>query len=1351
MIRGGDFYGIWDEEKGIWITEEDEAIKMIDHELDKYADEHKDEFDCPIKISHLWDADTGMIDKWHKYCQKQKRDSYHMLDEKIIFSNNIPKRTDYSSKHLSYPLEKGECPAYDKLMSTLYDEDERHKIEWAIGSIVNGDSKKLQKFLVLYGAAGTGKSTVLNIIQELFDGYYTIFDAKSLGSANARFALEPFTTNPLVAIQHDGDLSRIEDNTRLNSLVSHEKMNVDMKNKSIFTASFKAFLFMGTNKPVKITDAKSGLLRRLIDVKPSGNKVSAREYKKLTDQISFELGAIAYHCKEVYEEDPGYYDDYVPVNMMTASNDFYNFVLDSYLIFKKEDGVSLKKAYEMYKIYAEECNVPHPMSRMAFQEELKNYFREYDERRYLEDGTRARNYYSGFKSEKIDGTEDKPKKHSKSKFNSKFEFKEQKSILDKLFADCPAQYAENDKPQFKWKNVTTTLKDLDTKKMHYVKPPDPKYIFVDFDLKDENGNKSLEKNLEAAEKWPLTYAELSKSGNGIHLYYYYTGGDPSKLGRVYDTDIEIKVCTGDSSIRRMLTKCNNAEISNIGSGLPLKEEKMVDTDVIKDEQHLINKIKKALRKDVHSSTKCNIDYIYKVLNDAYESGMEYDVTPLENAITAFAASSTNQADTCLKIVNKMKFKSKEDPKSIPDISSIDFGEFKISDVIKEKPMAFFDVEVFPNLFICNYKIDGPEKTVVRLINPTPSDIEFMIENFRLVGFNCRRYDNHIIYARAYLGYTNYELYQLSKSIIDKQEGCFFGSAYNLSYTDIYDFASAGNKKSLKKLEIEMKFHHKELGLKWDEPVPESMWTLVAEYCDNDVLATEKAFYYLAEDWAAREILASLVGASVNDTTNSLTQQLIFGKDKRPQNQFNYRNLAEPVFDIDEELRNFLSDACPEMMSQTHGPAGSLLPYWPGYEFKMGKSYYRGEEVGEGGYVYAEPGMYTNVALLDISSMHPHSGIAECIFGIKYTKAYRDIVEGRVSIKHEAWDEVNKMLDGKLQPFVQMVLDGKITSKGLANALKTAINAVYGLTAAKFDNPFRDPRNKDNIVAKRGALFMIDLKHEVQNRGFTVAHIKTDSIKIPDATPEIIEFVMEFGKKYGYTFELEEVYSKMCLVNDAVYIARYTKPHVDKKTGAEVWWTATGKEFAVPYVFKTLFSKEKIEFDDLCETYAVSKGELYLDQNESLRPLTPEEAKELKAVKEAIDDGDVKLQKYFKKYGIQNVDEAVKRYEDLCALEDGSHNYVFVGRVGQFTPVIDGQNGGTLYRCQDGKYYNAAGSTGFRWLESEDVRKMKDPMSIVDMKFYKNLANEAAEHIMAYGDFEWFVSDDVSKPTWEEVA
>ena len=156
MIRGGDFYAIWIEERGLWSTDEQDALQLIDRELDRYAEENRNRFDSNVKVLHMWDSESGMIDSWHKYCQKQMRDSFHMLDEKLIFSNTPTNKKDYASKRLGYPLEAGETPAYDKLMSTLYEEEERRKIEWAIGSIISGESKKLQKFMVLYGAAGTG-------------------------------------------------------------------------------------------------------------------------------------------------------------------------------------------------------------------------------------------------------------------------------------------------------------------------------------------------------------------------------------------------------------------------------------------------------------------------------------------------------------------------------------------------------------------------------------------------------------------------------------------------------------------------------------------------------------------------------------------------------------------------------------------------------------------------------------------------------------------------------------------------------------------------------------------------------------------------------------------------------------------------------------------------------------------------------------------------------------------------------------------------------------------------------------------------------------------------------------------
>ena len=1280
MIRGNSFYSIWDEEEQKWSTDEFEAIRLIDQATLEYCRKELNDNGSP---QLLMNADNCLIDKWKKYCQKQSINNYKPLDETLIFSNMEKKRENYSSKSLPYPLERGDYSAWDRLLSVLYSEEERHKIEWGIGSIVSGDSKWIQKFMVFYGSAGTGKSTILNIVQMLFEGYYAIFDAKALAGSNNAFALEAFRGNPLVAIQHDGDLSKIEDNTKLNSLVSHEEMTVNEKFKSSYTSSFKAFLMMGTNKPVKITDAKSGLLRRLIDVTPTGNKLKPDEYRNIMNQIPFQLSGIAHRCLDVYLDDPKYYNDYVPEGMVEETNDFYNFVADCYPTFAAEKDIPLSLAWEMYKNHCEDSNTPYPFNKRRFKGELKNYFAEFRDRHTLEDGKRARSYYIGFLEDKFNGS----KKEEEVKVITKptgLVLDATESIFDKEAADYPAQYtSKNETPLLKWSDVTTTLSDINTSEIHYVKVPE-NHIVIDFDIPDENGGKCLEKNLEAAAKWPPTYAELSKSGCGVHLHYIYSG-DASKLSRVYDEHIEVKVYTGNSSLRRRLTKCNSLPINTITSGLPIKEErkKVVDSTVLKNEKMLRIMILKNLHKEYHDATKPSIDFIAKLLNDAYASGMHYDVTDLRPSVMSFAASSTHQSEACLKIVSKLEFKSED-----------------ISEPVESEhdTIVFYDVEVFPNLFLVNWKFQGDGKQVFRMINPTPVDIERLCQ-FRLVGFNNRRYDNHILYARM-MGYSNEDLFELSQRIVNGSPNALFSEAYNLSYTDVYDFASAPNKKSLKKWEIELGIKHHELGLPWDQPVPEELWIKVSEYCDDDVLATEAVFNHLKADFDTRVILSEIAGKTVNDSTNGLTTAIVFDGNRQPQNQFNYRDLSKAVkpTDLDEETTEFLKSEThllDEFFTAWDGTK-SLLPCFPGYEFKNGKSYYRGLEVGEGGYVEAIPGIHENVALIDVASMHPHSMIDECLFGPKYTKRFKDLVDGRIAIKHKDYDTARSILDGKFAPYVT---DDDAILGVLSTALKTPINSAYGLTSAGFTNPFRDSRNVDNIVAKRGALFMIDLKYAVEAQGFTVAHIKTDSIKIPNATKEIIDFVMEFGKKYGYEFEHEATYKKMCLVNNAVYIAKYEDPNICKNMYGYIpgdnrkkgnTWSATGTQFAVPYVFKTLFSHEPITLADMTETKSV-KTAIHLNFNEHL--------------------------------------------------SDDELNLSFVGKVGAFTPVKPGCGGGVLVReavDKEGniKYDAVTGTKGYRWVNSECLSD--NDISMIDKTYYQTLVDDAVDSIAKYGDAEAFM-------------
>lgn len=1184
MVQGRTFYAIWDEERGVWSRDEYDVQRLVDEDLEREAKRLKDKTGADYDIKYLRSFNSNTWKQFRKFLAHIS-DNSHPLDGKLIFADTETKKEDYATKRLPYSLQAGTTEAWDELVGPLYSVSERAKIEWAIGAVVSGDSKRIQKFVVFYGSAGTGKSTILNIIEKLFEGYTTTFDGKALGSSNSAFATEVFRNNPLVAIQHDGDLSKIDDNTRLNSIISHEMMPMNEKYKPSYSARAEAFLFMGTNQPVKITDAKSGIIRRLIDVHPTGVTIPKRHYDTLLSQIEFELGAIAHKCLHTYlEMGKNYYNGYRPLEMMLQTDVFFNFIEAYYDVFKSQEGITLKQAYSMYKEYCAESGIERPMPQYKMREELRNYFEDFKDRGEL-DGQPVRSLYVGFNADKFK----EPSKKNEKSF--KLVLDQKVSLLDTEFSDCPAQVASKTGTMYKkWADVQTTLLDIDTSLLHWVKVPE-KNIVIDFDLKDQNGKKALERNLEAASAWPATYAELSKSGTGVHLHYTYAG-DVSELKNVYSDGIEVKTFQGDASLRRRLTYCNSVPIAKISSGLPKKDkrEKMLQDKTIKSEKGLRELIARNLRKEIHPGTKPSVDFIKKVLDDAYESGMKYDVTDLRPKIIAFANNSTNQAKTCLHTVQAMKFASEQELDS------------EVVLEVTDPRMAIFDVEVYQNLLVVCWKFRG-SKDIVRMINPKAHEVAELFK-LKLVGFYNRRYDNHILYA-ASMGYSNKKLFDLSqKLIVENNRNAPFAQAYNLSYADIWDFSS--EKKSLKKFEIDLGIHHMELDIPWDKPVEEKDWQRVVDYCVNDVKATEAVLEDRWADFLARQILAELSGLSVNDTTQRHTAKIIFGDDKNPQKNFVYTDLSKE---------------------------------FSGYKFELGKSSYRGEEPGEGGYVYAEPGIYSNVALLDIASMHPATIERLNLFG-KYTERFSELKRARIHIKRRDFKAAREILEGKLAPY----LEDEDQADKLAYALKIVVNTVYGLTSAKFDNPFRDIRNKDNIVAKRGALFMIDLKHELQKDGVTVAHIKTDSIKIPNADQKVIDFIVQFGTFYGYEFEHEATYDKFCLVNDAVYVAR--------KDGE---WTAVGAQFQHPYVFKTLFSGEEVTFADYCEARSVQKGTMYLGPESEESP-------------------------------------------DHTSMQH-------IGKTGLFVPVQEG--GKKLFRVHDDKYYAVAGTKGYLWMEAELAKEKKN--------------------------------------------
>ena len=1322
MIRGNDFYAVYDESKQMWNRNPKALQRIIDNDIYAKLNELRSKYsydDIPVDLKLIKEESSGSWKRFTNYV-KNLPDDYHQLDEKLTFQDTITKRSDYASKRLPYSVKEGDMSAYEEIVSTLYSPEERKKFEWAIGSIISGDSKKIQKFIVFYGPQGSGKSTIMKLIEKMFGGYKKTgycakLNAKALVGNNVGFALEPFSKAPLVGIDQDSKLSKIEDNTILNQIVSHDTLQINEKFKNLYEASASCFIFMGTNEPVKITDSKSGVIRRLIDVEPTGNLILPEErYEALVEKMNFELGAIAYHCLKVYKSmGKSYYSSYKPTRMMKRTDHFFNFMKDHLEIFIQQGGVTINELWNMYKTWCNDSGVDYPLKRFVVEDEAKNYFESYEERPYI-NGRQVRNWFSGIKMKKFISEDNKERKEEAPK---EWEIPEWlnlqegiSSLLDKELADCSAQYGDA-KPTLYWKDCKTKLKDLDTHQTHYVQCP-PLMIHMDFDKKNEKGEKDFLLNAKAASAYPATYAELSKGGQGIHTTYYYDG-NPDDLQRVVEEGVEIKVQKGDAALRRRLSKCNDVPIAHISSGLPLRSKKVVNDNALKDAKHLRTRVLKALRKEIEPgfTTTC-INYIEAQLLEAQEKGIAYDLMDLDNAIYSFAASSSHNADACIKKYFNMKLLWPEATVIVQEDIQNEQKVF-IPNTDPNAPFVACDIEVGKNVLLVCYKEFGEGKKVVKMFNPKPVDLEPLFK-MRLVGFNCRSYDGPILYAR-YIGYSIQDCWQLSQDIIvyDKRTS-FQRDAEHVFEVDIFDYST--NKQSLKKWEIQLEQEgklppnsHMEMNVNWNDNIPEEQWPTLAEYCEHDVIATEAVFYATQEDFKAREIMCELTDMPLITTTNQLSAAYIFGNVKEPWHEFVYPDLKKK---------------------------------FPGYVFENGKSYFNGVLIGEGGRVYAEPGMYYHVTTFDVASMHPSSIIAENGFG-PYTQRFKELMDIRIAIKHKDFDLVKK-LNPKLAPY----LSDPDQAKALAFALKIVINSVYGLTAAKFQNKFKDPRNVDNWVAKRGALFMETLRLKVQAMGAKVVHIKTDSIKIVEPTPEVTEFILSYGKEWGYNFEIESIYERICLVNDAVYIAKCSE---DASNGSEAGhWTATGAQFQHPYVFKTLFSKEKVEFNDLCEQRAV-KTDIWLDMNENLEDVTAYEKELTKVDKKfkdsfganwkvllnmLIDEGTFPAE-YSKDVYEESMENAQRRKELIEHIEKG-HDYQFVGRVGLFCPIVPGKGGGLLMRKgTDGSYSSVAGSKGWRWLESYKVHELNYENNI-DMSYFRDLASVAVETIEKFGPFDGFV-------------
>lgn len=1145
ICKGGDIVAYWNEYTQSW-EPKDSLYAYAKQFLDQMAKEelanHPDQM---IIVANPMLISSGASVRLEKFI-KALPESPVLFNQKIIWKGDPIEKRDYSTVQMPYSLVDAPCPCYDALMSVLYNPEDRTMLEWVAGAALCNEGGKIEKFVYLEGDPGSGKSTFLNILSKVVGPYGKNIRAEGFVSSSDGFATAELKDAPLVGIQHDGDLSKVEQNVVLNNIVSHEPVRINDKYSKAYYMRMNMLMFIASNEPLRLTSSNSGLLRRCLDPVPTGKLLPREKYDTYMAGIDDERGAIANRFISVYKElGPRIYGPYKSSRLVKNGNQL------GYWVQRERDSEWHRKGEcllsDEYAMYNESCvrnNVKNPMSKAFFERQLAFFWNETSEEE-LSNGVKDVHYigyswhtrkftkpiFSLYQEENTEEVQSTDWLDFKSASDSSFEAS---------CADCPAQYAgESGFPRVKWENCETKLKGIISTELHYVQVPS-NHIVIDLDLRDEVGNKSADVNIAKVRSLglPPTYAEYSKSGNGVHLHYIYTG-DVDKLARVIEDNVEIKVFAGNASLRRRFTRGNNLPIATIHSGLPYREKPTENADYkITSEDHLKRLIRKGLKGE-YGSHIVTVKFIDHVVRKTYDEGaVQYDISNMFDEIADYGNCSHNHANECRDIIRDMPLRSKVYEDS--------------------RPIAFFDMEVYRNYnCFCWMRDDSDDVATERF--PSSEFLRRFFQDYRAIGYNNKGYDNEI--AECIInGGTPQETYRLSKAIITKSPSHRPSRrAKNLSFTDIFDFSNV--KQSLKKWELQLGIHHQECCYPWDEDLPEEAFEAVEGYCRNDVRASKAVFHANQADWNARLALLAMVRAmygdavklNENSSTNEITAGLIFGGNKDAKREFVYTDLSVE---------------------------------FPGYTYEKvseGKieSYYRHRKLGEGGLVIAVPGYHENVGVEDVASMHPSSAIALNVFGPRYTRVYRDLVKARKACKHESFEE---MSENVFEPAIRQLVDaGKTTLKALSKSLKIPINAVYGETSAKFDNPFKDPRNVDNIVAKRGALMIAELFYQCNEKGFHPVHVKTDSIKLPNFTKEMQDFVIEFGKKYQYEFELEEFYSVFLLKDNAQYVAFNT---ISGK------WEARGALFS-PYVMKTLFTHEPYVPEDFAINKSTAKNPIYL--------------------------------------------------------------------------------------------------------------------------------------------------------------
>lgn len=380
--------GYWyDKKNGYWLTDTSTHIdKVITNNMlsvEKWSTNTFSSVKKLVSIQTTSEANRNPFDHSNPYLISFKNGTYNVQTGEQ--GTNSDK--NYILQGHSYDLvtETGKAPQTNKWFEESFGSEEASNVvKTFIGYSFVRNYADFQKYLILFGNGGDGKSTILNYLITLIGSQNTSnVSLKDLTSSTDKFATSQLYQKD---VNYCADIGNefIKQTDTLKNITGDDRLSGQFKNKDRFDFWNHAKLIFSANALPTFNDFSNGFMRRPIIARVHKIKDFSSKYSKKT--FSEERGAFVYECLCLYKQlldgnYPGQLDKWGFPTTDEMQADLHNWKVENDLVSRwlsERCDMTDKKAFEknvyVYDDYKRFCieEGGHPLGKKKFNASLKS-------------------------------------------------------------------------------------------------------------------------------------------------------------------------------------------------------------------------------------------------------------------------------------------------------------------------------------------------------------------------------------------------------------------------------------------------------------------------------------------------------------------------------------------------------------------------------------------------------------------------------------------------------------------------------------------------------------------------------------------------------------------------------------------------------------------------------------------------------------------------------------------------------------------------------------------------------------------------------------------------------------------